>query len=105
DGSVTNLPTVEELTSFAQPQNTRRVAKDVQAPMTVQTSLSYERLLPHNMTFSAVVVSTRMRRMLRSRNINAPLPGTGDRPLGTNETVYQYESTGRFDQEQFILGL
>jgi hypothetical protein len=105
DGSVTNLPSVEDLASFAQPQNTRRVAPDIQAPMTVQSSLSYERLLPHNMTLSAVVVSTRMRRMLRSRNINAPLPGTGERPLGTNETVYQYESTGRFDQEQFILGL
>ena len=52
-----------------------------------------------------MLVSTRMRRMLRSRNINAPMPGTGERPLGTNETVYQYESTGRYDQEQLILGL
>jgi len=43
--------------------------------------------------------------MLRSRNINAPLPGTGERPLGRPDTVYQYGSTGRFDQEQLILGL
>jgi hypothetical protein len=87
------------------PQNTRRVADDVKAPRTLQASLSVERLLPGNVTASAVLVSTRMRRMLRSRNVNAPLPGTGARPLGTAETVYQYESTGRFDQEQLIVGL
>ena len=45
------------------------------------------------------------RRMIRSRNVNAPLPGTGERPLGTAATVYQHESTGRYDQEQLILGL
>jgi hypothetical protein len=105
DGTVANVPTVAELTGFALPQNTRQVADDIQAPVTLQASLSYERLLPHNMTFSAILVSTRQRRMLRSRAINAPVPGTGQRPLGTSENVYQYESTGRFDQEQLILGL
>ena len=103
--SVASLPSVSELSGFALPQNTRRVADDVQAPRTLQASLSVERLLPGNVTASAVLVSTRTRRMLRSRNINAPLPGTGERPLGTADTVYQYESTGRFDQEQLILGL
>jgi hypothetical protein len=105
DGSVAGLPSVSDLTGFAVPQNTRRVAGDVRAPRTLQASLSVERLLPGNVTASAVLVSTRMRRMLRSRNVNAPLPGTGARPLGTAETVYQYESTGRFDQEQLIVGL
>jgi hypothetical protein len=105
DGSVAGAPSVSELATFAQPQNTRRVADDVRAPRTLQASLSLERLLPGNVTASAVLVSTRMRRMLRSRNINAPRPGTGERPLGTAETVYQYESSGRFDQEQLILGL
>lgn len=105
DASVANLPSVSELSGFALPQNTRRVAADVRAPRTLQASVSVERLLPGNVTASAVLVSTRTRRMLRSRNINAPLPGTGERPLGTAETVYQYESTGRFDQEQLILGL
>jgi hypothetical protein len=105
DGGVAGVPSVSELTGFALPQNTRRVADDVKAPRTLQASLSVERLLPGNVTASAVLVSTRMRRMLRSRNVNAPLPGTGARPLGTAETVYQYESTGRFDQEQLIVGL
>jgi hypothetical protein len=105
DGGVAGVPSVSELSAFALPQNTRRVADDVRAPRTLQASLSVERLLPGNVTASVVLVTTRMRRMLRSRNVNAPMPGTGERPLGTAETVYQYESTGRFDQEQLIVGL
>ena len=93
------------LAAFALPQTTRRVARGLEAPQTLHGSLSFEQLLPGNVTFSAVGVSTRIRRMLRSRNINAPVPGTGERPLGRSDTVYQYESTGRFDQEQLILGL
>ena len=103
--AVLDVPSAADLAAFALPQTTRRVAPDLQAPQTAQTSLSFEQLLPGNVTFSAVAVSTRIRRMLRSRNINAPLPGTGERPLGTTATVYQYESTGRFDQEQLIFGL
>ena len=103
--SVLGLPSTVELAAFALPQTTRRVAPDLEAPQTLHGSLSFEQLLPGNVTFSAVGVSTRIRRMLRSRNINAPLPGTGERPLGRPDTVYQYESTGRFDQEQLILGL
>lgn len=103
--TVVGLPSTAELSGFALPQNTRVVAPGLQAPRTLQASLSFEQLLPGNVTFSVVAVSTRIRRMLRSRNITAPRPDGGERSRPRSDTVYQYESTGRFDQEQLILGL
>ena len=98
------VPSVAELESFALPQTTRRVAPGLEAPQTIQSSLSFEQLLPGNLTFSVTGVSTRIRRMLRSRNVTAPPAGAARPPQGS-ETIYQYESTGRFDQRQLIVGL
>ena len=39
---------------------------------------------------------------LRSRNVNAPLPGTGIRPFGGTENIYLYESSGLSKQNQLI---
>jgi hypothetical protein len=103
DGSAI-LPTADQLGAFALPQTTRQLSGSLEAPRTLQSSFSVERMLPRNVTFSAVLVSTRIHNVLRSRAVNAPRPGTGERPLGTAATVYQYESTGRFAQEQLILG-
>ena len=110
---VTNVPTVETLSAFAQPQTTRRLAETLQAPYTIQTSLSLERQLPSNWTFSATFINSRSLHLLRTRNINAPLPGTfvsgvrgsGVRPLGNIGNIYQYESSSRPTQSQLILVL
>ncbi|HEY2943685.1 MAG TPA: carboxypeptidase regulatory-like domain-containing protein [Vicinamibacteria bacterium] len=102
--TVLGFPSTVELSGFALPQNMRVVAPGLQAPRTLQASLSFEQLLPGSVTFSVVAVSTRIRQMLRSRNITAP-PAGAARPPNASDTVYQYESTGRFDQEQLIFGL
>jgi hypothetical protein len=110
---VTNVPTAETLASFATPQTTRTLAADMQAPYTIQSSLSFERQLPYKFTFSATFINTRTLHMLRSRNLNAPLPGTfvvgdstsGIRPFGDVGNVYQYETSGRFNQTQLILSV
>ncbi|CAN5341023.1 TonB-dependent receptor [soil metagenome] len=112
DGA-TNVPTVDTLSGFALPQTTRLLADDLQAPYTIQSSLSVERQLPYNFTFSATYINARALHLLRSRNINAPLPGTftpgvsgsGVRPFGDVGNIYQYESSGRLNQNQLILGV
>ncbi|HVF27580.1 MAG TPA: carboxypeptidase-like regulatory domain-containing protein [Pyrinomonadaceae bacterium] len=112
-GGVTNVPTVDALTAFAQPQTTRIVADDIQSPYTIQSVLSYERQLPYNFTFSATYINSRTLHLLRSRNINAPLPGTfvpgvagsGVRPFGNVGNIYQYESSGRLNQNQLLIGV
>jgi hypothetical protein len=97
---VSNVPTVAQLAAFAQPQTTRVVSPDLRAPYTIQTALSVERQLPFKTTISATFVHAETRRLLRSRNINAPIGGV--RPIPTAGNIFQYESTGRFSQNQLI---
>ncbi len=105
DGSVSGVPSVEELEAFAIPQATWHVAPDLQASYTLQSSLSLERQLPGNFTVSGTLIAAQGRRQLRSRNINAPL-ADGARPLGVAAgDVYQVESAGRLNQYQWILGI
>jgi hypothetical protein len=100
---VANVPTVQSLTAFTQRQTTRVVSPDLQAPYTIQTALGIERQLPHKTTLSLTYVSAQTRHLLRSRNINAPVAGV--RPVPNAGNIFQYESTGRFNQNQLIVNL
>jgi hypothetical protein len=100
---VTNVPTTSQLAAFAQPQTTRLVSSDLQAPMTIQAAFGVERQLPLKTTVAATYVTAHTSRLLRSRNINAPVNGVRPDPRSGN--IFQYESTGRFNQHQMILNL
>jgi hypothetical protein len=97
------IPSVDTLTAFALPQTTRVFAEDIQAPYTIQSVVSVERQLPYNFTAYGAFVNSRILHLLRSRNINAPINGI--RPLGNVGNVYQYESSGRFNQNQIFVGV
>lgn len=107
------VPTIEQLTAFAVRQTVRRMDEDLRTPYTIQTSLSFEQQLPLKTTVSINFVNAATRNVLRSRNINAPLPGTfvpgvpgsGVRPVPTAGNIFQYESTGRFNQQQLIISV
>jgi len=96
-------PTVAELTAFNVPQTIRRVAPNLRAPYTMETAWSVERQLPHNVTVSVSYIGARTLHVLRSRNINAPFPGSTVRPFGNVGNIFQYESSGRFNQNQLIV--
>jgi hypothetical protein len=98
-----NPPSVAQLTAFNVPQTTRRVAPDLQSPYTIETAFSVERQLPRNVTLSVSYIGARTLHVLRSRNINAPVPGTGLRPFGNVGNIFQYESSGVFNQNQLIV--
>jgi hypothetical protein len=109
---VSNVPTVEQLSAFRIPQTTWRLAEDLRTPYTMQTALSLERQLPYRIGLSINFINTRTLHALRARNINAPLPGTislanpgGVRPFGDTGNIFEYESTGRFNQNQLIVSL
>lgn len=96
-----NVPAPDSLSVFVRDQAIRKIASDLRAPDTQQFALSLERQFPQNTTISVSYMNTRGVDALRSRNMNAPLPATGLRPLpGGN--IYVYESTGRFQQQQFV---
>ena len=103
NGAVTGVPSTDELLAYALPQTERLVDPGIEAPRTAQWSLSLERALPGNLSLVASYVGTRIDRALRSRVLNPP-GLDGDSP-GQPNTVYQYESTGRFRQDQLIVGL
>jgi len=95
-----NAPSVQTLMGFSIAQTTRRVAADLQAPYTMQSSISVERQLPYRVTFSANFTNARTLHVLRSRNLGAPLPGTTGVP---GSRIYEYESSGRFNQNQLVI--
>ncbi len=101
DGSISNVPNIQTLTDFAQQQTIRTVAPNLHTPYTNQIALSIERQLPLKTTLSATYTFAQTHRLLRSRNINAPASGV--RPIPTAGNIFQYESTGRFTQNQLIL--
>jgi len=117
------IPTPAQLLTFAVPGSVYRLAENLQAPYTLQSVISVERQLPHNITVASSYINIRTLHVLRTRPLNAPLPGTfipgvptsGVRPLNcadfippdvnpsTRCNIFEYESSGRYNQNQFIL--
>ena len=90
---------------------TWRVADDLQAPAVYVAGVQVERQLPYRFTMFTGFYSVHINHVIRARDINAPLPGSisplnpnGTRPLGNIGDVYQYEASGRFDQNQWFIG-
>jgi hypothetical protein len=117
------IPTPEQLVAFSVPGTVYRLEQGLQAPYTLQGVFSVERQLPHNLTIAASYINLRTLHVLRTRPLNAPLPGTfipgvvdsGVRPLNcadfippdinpaTRCNIFEYDSSGRYNQNQFIV--
>jgi hypothetical protein len=67
--------------------------------------LSIEHSLPRNTTLSISYLDTRGFHQLRSRNLNAPAPGTGVRPFGNGFNIYDYETTGWYRQHLLMFNV
>ena len=102
------VPTIDQL----QKRGTAitEVDKNLRAPYLMQTAFGVERQLPFNTTLAVTYTDSHALHMLRSRDINAPFPGTFDptvpnsgvRPYGNVGEIDLYESTGVFNQNQLI---
>jgi hypothetical protein len=117
------IPSVPTLVSFSVPGSVYQLSDSLQAPYTLQAVGSIERQLPRNMQIAASYINIRTLHVLRTRPLNAPLPGTfipgvpgsGVRPLvcsdyipptinpSTTCNIFAYESSGRYNQNQFIV--
>lgn len=114
---VTNVPTIEQIAAVAPGSSTiRRLSGDIRSPLTMNGAFSVERQLPFRTTLSATYLMTRSYNLLRQRNVNAPVcpPGfacpvndrtllNALRPDPTQGNIYEYESTGEFNQNQLII--
>jgi len=119
------IPTPDQLIQFAVPGTVYKLADGLQAPYTLQGVFSVERQLPRNITVAASYINLRTLHVLRTRQLNAPLPGTfitgvvdsGVRPLNCADfiptdinpsticNIFGYESSGRYNQNQFIVNV
>jgi len=75
----------------------------------MQSAISVERALPHNFTTSVTFSHSRTLHVLRARAINAPVPGTGVRPLASVKQLLRIrflwplrsESVHRYPEQSF----
>lgn len=105
-GSFPALPSLSALMNSTASRTSIQLAPNLQLPYTMQGAINIEQQLPHKFVFTATLLSARALHLLRSRNINAPLSETGIRPLGdARGNLFEYESSGRLNQNQLILSL
>jgi Carboxypeptidase regulatory-like domain len=101
---ATNLPTASD----AAP-TTYSISPHLTAPVNMQAAIAIEHKFGKSITLSSTYINSRGLHQLYSDNINAFLPGTYDndtgtgvRPNGINENLYQFQSGGIYHQNQLI---
>jgi hypothetical protein len=105
-----SVPSFAALSAFQTTQTIQRVSPTLRAPYIVQSAISVERQLPRDTTLAITYANAHGLHLLRSRDVNAPLPGTfnplvpgsGVFPLGAPGPVFLMESSGLYNQNQLI---
>src|SRR5262249_14624276 len=101
-----NLPTPAELAAAQASPTIYQIAPDWKTPYIIQSGITLEKQVTRNANIAFTYLNSRGVHALMTRNINAPLPPTfdpSDRPLGGNDNIYQYDTSGDFKQNQFIV--
>ena len=112
-GNPDFFPAVPDPASLAGFQSTpviQEISSRLRAPYILQSAVTMERQLPRNTTLAVTYTNSHGLHILRSEDINAPLPGTyhpnaansGVYPLGHPGAVNLMESSGLYNQNQLI---
>jgi hypothetical protein len=107
------LPPIASLNGTSLPQVRQQVSPQLVAQRLYQSAFSLERQLPRSTTLAVTYVLSHGVHMYRSRDINAPLPGTynpsiagsGVSPLGQPGAVFEMDASGLYNQNQVIVNL
>ncbi len=97
-----NVPPLGTLAGFRSTQVTEEVSSSLRAPYTMQSGLTLERQLPAHTTLAVTYASSRVVHLLRSNDINAPVPGSSAFPFGNSNPIFLTESSGVYNQNQLI---
>ena len=86
-----------------------QIAPDMRAAVNMQSALGIEHQFGKTVTLSGTYINSHGVHQYLTNNINAYLPGTydvttgtGTRPNGINENIYQYQSGGTYNQNQLM---
>jgi hypothetical protein len=104
------VPTLAMLASFQSTQVIEEISSRLRAPYVLQTAFSLERQLAASTTMAVTYTNSHGLHLLRSEDINAPLPGTYDPtvqnsgvfPLGHPGALDLMKSAGLYNQNQVI---
>jgi hypothetical protein len=104
------VPSPAALAGFQSTQAIQEIGSRLRAPYILQSAVSMERQLPANTTLAVTYTNSHGLHVLRSQDVNAPLPGTYDPnvpnsgvfPLGHPGAVDLMESSGLYNQNQLI---
>lgn len=110
-GFTQDAPPASELASNSTAAPTiYQVAPNLKAAVNMQGAFGIEHQFGKVATLAATYVNSRGVHQYLSDNINAYLPGTydaatgtGTRPNGVNENIYQFQSGGVYNQNQLML--
>jgi hypothetical protein len=108
-----NIPSVSDLGGLQATHIIQRVDPQVRAPYIMQSAITIDRQLARGNTISLTYTNSHGLHQLRSRDLNAPLPGTFDAaqplnavyPLGIIDPLFSMESSGLYNQDQLIVNV
>jgi hypothetical protein len=107
--SVSNVPTADQIqAALPQSNAVRTIARNLQAPYLMQGAIGVEHQFPLQTTVSVTFITSRQIHGLRVRNVNSPVClsqldcTAAVRPDPAGGDVYEYESSGRMSQNQFV---
>ncbi|MGC1462516.1 MAG: carboxypeptidase regulatory-like domain-containing protein, partial [Terracidiphilus sp.] len=106
-----NAPSISQLAASSTAANTiYTIAPNLKAAVNMQSALGIEHQFGKVATLAATFINSRGVHQDYSDNINAFIPstynaatGTGIRPNGINENIYQFQSGGVYNQNQVML--
>jgi hypothetical protein len=98
------IPT--EFNRATSPTTVRTKSAHLNAPYSFISTVSYEHQLPWKLSATVGYEWERGIHLLRTRDVNAPLPGTLDnRPSASQGPILQYESSGNLKRHEFSVAL
>ena len=107
--SYPNIPSLGSLQ--VKGSSITKVDQNLRAPYVIQSAFGVERQLPFATTVAVNYTNSRGLHLLRSRDINSPLPGTytgagtGVRPFGGTNEINLFESSGILKQNQLMINV
>jgi hypothetical protein len=108
-----NVPDIPTLGGSIVPQQIQLIDSNLRSPYVMQSAATMERQLPKSTTLSITYPNSHALHVLRSLDINAPLPGsfvfgkpgTGVFPFGTPNPHFLMTSSGLYNQNQLIVNV
>jgi hypothetical protein len=100
-----NVAAVSALSGNLKTQAIEEMDSHLRAPVILQSAITLEHQLPKKTTLAVTYTNARALHVLRSADINAPQPVTGDYPYPGQGPIFLMTSAGIYNQNQMIVNI